>query len=250
VGRFRSADIRAIRLILDERDPLDKAAWRLGISYHGVEQLVASDQLGTAADQYCIHRYGSRQTTNSALAAFEAELAAACSATKPASPLPLRQAVKVIGGRLKPWAPIFQALAERAIPFEYHEGSEPLTERITIDRSSVGMLADLQFERADFPSYAFATTMTRVDAGEVLNLIAKAYTPLLCTLPPVEGLGTEIWLSVVEQLASQHIAGAEIGMRLGISSKSAYHLAQRLSVPLLGAAGFSRSHAESLIFKR
>jgi hypothetical protein len=245
VALFDTVEIRSIQAVINERVGFDAAAWRIGVSRHGIEQLTAMHLLATAADRYCEVRYGSRQTTQTAMDDFRSRLKNAAGSEPFAAPISLKNAAKAIGGRLKPWGPIFDALLTGTISFHLNDEEGPLTDRIILDRSSVDALIALEFVLSDYPRSTFEYSMTRLDAGEALNLAAKAYTQVVNALDPDAKF---VRVHDVLDLATTHISATEIGVRLGISSGSAYAVARNAGVTLLGPAGWSRKEAERLIF--
>ena len=154
-----------------------------------------------------------------------------------------------IGGRLKPWGPMFDALLLGAIPFTLKADDLPLSERLFVGRSGLLDLLPMQFDPADYPHASFEYSMSRLDAGEVLNLHARAYTETIRTLKSA-GDSKLVRVSEILKLAKTHISAAEIGVRLEISTGSAFFLANRSGVPLLGPAGWCRKQTERLIFDR
>lgn len=178
VARYDAAEVAQIRRLFELRLSLERAAWLLGISYHGIEQLAAIKLLPTITHPYFPLRYGGPQTTLPGLQMLQKaiEVGGTGSVTHP---IRLRSAVAVIGGRLKPWGPILQTLLSGAIHYRLDKAAGPLSQRLEIDRTSLPALANAHFNRQDYPSLSFADSMTRHDAGEALNLQPKEYTPLL-----------------------------------------------------------------------
>ncbi|PWG01997.1 hypothetical protein [Sphingosinicella humi] len=248
VALFDAAEVRSISSFIKERLGFAAASWRIGISYHGVEQLVTMRLLATTEDRYCQVRYGSRQTTETAMDDFRCRLQRASEDIPCTAPITLRKAALAIGGRLKPWGPIFHALLTGGIPFQLNDEDGPLTERIIVDRSAISQLIALEFAASDYPESTFEYSMTRFDAGETLNVGPKAYTPVINAIIGRSAEAKFVRVHDVLQLATTHISAPEIGARLGISSRSAFNLASRIGVTFLGEAGWCRRDAEKLIF--
>lgn len=228
VARYDAAKVAEIRRIFEVRLSFERAAWLLGISYHGVEQLAAIRLLPTITHPYFPLRYGGPQTTLPGLQELQQRIEAGAARAVP-DPIRLRSAVAVIGGRLKPWGPIVQALLDRAIPYSLNQTGERLTQRIEIGRSSLAALARIHFERQGYPDIPFAESMTRHDAGEALNLQPKEYTPLLKCYESGDHASERIVpVGEVERLAQELIGSAEVALRLGINPRSAFYQLQKL----------------------
>jgi hypothetical protein len=91
--------------------------------------------------------------------------------------------------------------------------------------------------------------MTRNDAGETLNLQHKEYTPLLKTYATPGRNGDRIIpVADVERLATQLIGTAEVALRLGLSTGSAFHRLRRLGLGTVRSFLWSRSSVERLLF--
>lgn len=244
---FETDEIRMIEAVVKDRVGLSAAAGRIGISYHGIEQLVAMGALPTAADRYCQVRYSARQTTETALAEFDSRLQHASEDIPLTTATTLRKAAMAIGGRLKPWGPVFHALLTKDIRFCLNVGSASLTDRIIVDRSAIAAFAALKFNAFEYADSTFEHSMTRLDAGEALNLSPKAYTQAINAIVGGPAEAKFVPLHDVLQLAETHISAQEIGMRIGISSRSAFFLATKAGVTLLGPAGWCRQEAQALI---
>lgn len=210
VVRYDAAKVAEIRRIFEIRLSFERAAWLLGISYHGVEQLAAIRLLPTITNPYFPLRYGGPQTTLPGLQKLQQKIEAGANKSVP-EPIRLQSAVAVVGGRLKPWGPIVRALLDGAIPYSLNQTGGRLTRRIEIDRSSLAVLAQIRFERQRHPNIPFAESMTRHDAGEALNLQPKEYTPLLKCYE-----------------SGDHVGSAEVALRLGINPRSAFYQLQKL----------------------
>ena len=248
VARFDTTKVAEIRRVIDVRLSFERAAWLLGISYHGVEQLAAMRLLPTITHPYFPLRYGCPQTTLPGLQMLQQRIEARAAKTVP-DPIRLRSAVAVIGGRLKPWAPIFQALLDGAMPYSLNETGERLTQRIEIGRSSLATLAQIHFERQRYPNIPFAESMTRHDAGEVLNLQPKEYTPLLKSYESGDHASDRIVpVAEIERLAQELIGSAEVALRLGISARSAFYRLQKLGIDTLHSFLWRRASIEELLF--
>jgi hypothetical protein len=143
--------------------------YKLGISYHGVEQLIVSGLLSATApclpgtppnissteseDFHCRVRSGAARDVD--------------------DPVPLRWAMTVIGGRLKPWGPIFMAMLQAEFPYAINEGSASMVDTIVIPRIAIRRLRHFHFDQAAFPAFSFARRMVQHEALATLNISAR-----------------------------------------------------------------------------
>lgn len=248
VARFDAAEVQCLQAALKTRVSFQSAAWQLGISYHGVEQLTAMGLLPALAHPYYLIRYGGPQTTATGLAELLASLQESAALREPDGLLRLRRAVHMIGGRPKPWGPIFRALLEGAIPCKITTGQERLSHRVLIHPSSLAYLETLVFEAAPVPGTAFEPCMTRHDAGETLNLQPKEYTHLLRSYGAGWNASDRIVpMDEVQRFATGLISTSEVALRLGTNSRSAYHRLRKLGMSPVIPSAWDRGTAEKLL---
>ena len=242
--RYSAAEIDGLAEIIACRVPLESAAWKLGISHHGVEQLIAMQILQTQGDRFCMPRYGSPQIAGPVLDRLIETIRASSRSFLASEAVTLRTAVGSIGGRAKPWGPIFKSLLDGSLPFKLGHGAAALTDQIQIDHTCIRFLRSLLFEASSYQEAKFSSVMSRRDAGEVLNLSPKSSTPLLKGMAPVGGSSKAVNFAEVVWLSRVHISSREIALRLGIAPKTAFARANEMMVPLLGPAGWCRETAE------
>ena len=90
----------------------------------------------------------------------------------PASARSLRVLSHEIGGRLKPWGAIWQALMTGALPFWIKNGGRS-TQHILVEPLAWASFCGMSFDRHVFPNFPFKTFMNNSDLSEVLNLQPK-----------------------------------------------------------------------------
>ncbi len=81
----------------------------------------------------------------------------------------LRVLANGIGGKLKPWGPIYQSLTNGDLPFWLKAGGAS-TRHIFIDRQDWDDLGPISFDASKFATFPFKTEMNNCDMSEVLNL--------------------------------------------------------------------------------
>ncbi|RJF90641.1 hypothetical protein D3876_10515 [Sphingomonas cavernae] len=244
---FVEAEIEAIATDIKRRCDLRSAARRLGISCHGVEQLMALGVLPLLDHQFFKARYGAPQTTTEALEALERRLLEQAHPQLNGKSIALHRAVQAIGGRQKPWGPILQALLNGEIPFAINNLTGAWSRRIIVDKNHVAVLRDLEFDPTAYRDFPYAQVMTRVDAGEVFNLPPGETIHLLRQFDSTAHC-KDLPVSCVLEIAKQQIASVEISMRLRTSLARAHRHAAAHNLPRLHDVSWCRPTADRVVF--
>ena len=245
---FDRAELVALAAAIASRQGFDFIASRLGISHHGVEQLADMGLIDVHDHPFHLDRYGVLQSTAASFGSLQSDLASRQAAALPKVKVSLRQAMKRVGGRRKPWGPAFRELLGRRVPYLIAPGGKPLTQRILIAASDAPEIAALAFRPSVPVRFAFADMMSKQDAGETLNLAAKQCTEHFASVPTKVGQRAKS-LPVADVLATaaRSITPTEVAARLGTSAQSAYARLRAEGVPSHGIVGFCRTTAEEAL---
>lgn len=216
-------------------------AYNLGISYHGVEQLVALGVI--AADAKALPGTGPHFTQATA-ASFQAKLVEP-TMDLPSDAVPLTDAATLIGGRAKPWGPIFQALLNGAIKFALRDAARPV-DRIMIRRGDVPKICALTFDRTQHPQTRFADRMIQRDAREMLNVNARG-ARLLEGLPSAGRVPQTFSVADVERRAAEVVSIPEIAAHMRVDAATAYQRLRRMSAREIIPGGWDRAHLATLL---
>lgn len=245
--RFDAAEINRLAKLMKSRLPIDRARLALGVPCHGVEQLVAMRLVDQEANRFIRARYDVMQIVAASIQRLEADLAANARGTANQCTLPLHSAMKAVGGRLKPWGPALKALLDGELPYVLASGTAALSRRILVARASIDALRALDFDPSDetHVPIAHSRTMSKIDAGETLNLGFSQSIPLLGAIRTKTGTRQKLVpVDYVQRLAAAHMSSTELAARRGVTTQRAYHDALRAKVPVLGHGGFCRTAAE------
>ncbi|MCC6940941.1 MAG: hypothetical protein IT551_04940 [Novosphingobium sp.] len=161
------------------------------------------------------YRYGETVVTNSAVSDLEERLRlAAVPALGSNSTITLDRATTGFGGGPKPWAKVFQLLLDQTISFQL---TGPVTTlNILIRKSDASQIWHL-------PKAVPVESYSQEDALEILNLPPKAGKHLIEVCGSMDNVITGKFWSVpgdlVEKIANEHSAYAEIMARTGASPK-------------------------------
>ncbi len=240
-SRYDMAEIDAIGRAVADRCTVAGARGALGMSSHGVEQLVAMRLLNDINHPVLDAHYGARQISASSLAALLDAVRASAKSRESVATFPLRSAMKAVGGRVKPWGPVLQMLLLGELPFTMADNDRPLSERVLIDGSAATLLSRVRLPGT--VEAILSPSMSKEDAGELLNLNPAKITALLAG-----SKNKAVPLEAVLRLARRHISTAEMAMRRGLSPAEARSDACAARVPDLGPAGFDRARAELVFF--
>lgn len=247
--RFDAREVEDIGRALKARYGPEQVARKFGLPVYAVEQLMAMKLIGTFADRFCVERYGSRQTTRLAVSQFEERLMAASTVAQFDRPVTLAYASRTIGGRLKPWGPIFDALISGSVAFSMMDGSDRLAHRVVVDGSALKRFEQLDFDVAIYPDTTRRKIIKRVEAGEILNLDPPDVAKVAAELPAYGGDQKKMSLEDVLELAKRHISSRELGCRLTMF-RDQVRVAEKAGVPWLGPAGWCRVQAEAKLLSR
>lgn len=253
IAGFDRAEIENVAREIQGRCNLTAAGVALGLPYYGAEQLCALGHLTRLARPYFAARYPELQVTQGALQAF-VKLISGKKTDGLGSTVPITSALRMVGGRLKPWDAIVTAMLSGDLPFEIAGGTQPLFGRIRVRK------ADLRIPAAELitrpgaetplthlidPDFAFADRLTKRDAGEVLNLTPKQFTPLLASYP--SNPGRTVPIEDVLRIADQFISTTEIAERLDVTYKAVLGKVEELGIPRRSKAGFERRLVERVM---
>lgn len=223
-------------------------ASRLGVTANGLEQLICLQAIKEICDERVRAVCAGRQVSSSAFESFIGRLKDAASDEKDLI-VPAYNALGAIGGRSKPYGPLLVAMADGRVPFAMRPGEGPLLGRVQFTERDAADIADFQFEEDRYPDFDFATTITRIDAIDVLNVTPPMMMVALKT--ELAGLAADrlrLQRDGVLAIAAARIAGGEIRHRwMGGRRIVPKPLKPGGRIPRLDILGWSRPCVESLM---
>ncbi|QDP19068.1 TniQ family protein [Sphingomonas xanthus] len=243
MAAFCADEIASLNVGFEDRMSIETARAQLGITCHGVEQLVALGLLDEVAHPYFRARYIWVPLSFASLKAFCGRVE---TEGRPISgpKVPLDMAAKVIGGRLKPWGAMLKMLLDGELDYEFLGGLKTLAKAIHIRTSDVPRLRSIQFDTTSIRPFKFQALMSKRDAADTLNLGPNQATRLLSDhITPRGSRSVVVPIEAVEKLAAKYVSAAELAWLLGLSKTEAYFLAKRCGVPHSRPGGFLRSEA-------
>jgi hypothetical protein len=250
--RFSTWEFEDLERRYGVRTPIDSARQPLGVSWHGVEQLVAMKLLQRETHPFFEARYGAMQIVASSVEALIDSIASSPTGDPTQCTLPLHSAMKAVGKRMKPWGPALAALLDGTLPYVVADRAAPLTRCILVQPVAKAFLRTLKFDPMDaaLERITYATHMSKVEAGETLNLGFSQSIPLLRQIKTATGTKRKLVpVHYVLDLADIHISSTELAARRGVTTQRAYHDAIKAGIPDLGPGGFCRTAAEKAFFQ-
>lgn len=246
-ARYDKAEIIDLNAAVADRCSAAATAAALGTSSHGVEQLAAMRLLHVLDHPVVLAHYDARQMSGSSLSQLVEAIKATAESGRTAKTVTLRNAMKAVGGRPKPWGPAYAMLLNGELPYCLASGDLPLSDLVLVDASAASILASL-FLHEDVAA-KLSPLMSKIDAGELLNLNPKRTTAVLAGYETGAGSHAKaVPLEAVLRIARRHISAAEIAARRGVTTACARSDAFAAGVPELGPAGFDRLMVEREFF--
>lgn len=207
VPAFDPEEIREFATEWKDRKLPNAVARALAISFHGVEQMAALNVI--VADAKALPGTGPHFTPQ-ALADFLSTLAERARPSL-SEPVRLIEVLMRIGGRPKPWGPIFQAMLQGNLQFALRDGQR-LAPRIMIPASEADRICAASFDKSEFPKMFFQPRMTQHDALEMLNF-SEGSSRLLHGLPS-QGVNPKTYAVIdVEQRAREIVSLPELAAK-------------------------------------
>ena len=230
----------------------DSVAWgacaeAFGLPHYAIEQLCAANLLEWENHPVLLATATTAKVRGVSLRRLSAELAGKAhrlnerDEVKPADLVSLASGSRRIGGRLKPWSSIINALRTGRIAF-WMDGRTPTTTSIYIRAMDLAMF-DAVIDLDGPAGFAIAATVSQRDAAEILN-IAPKYMPKLSDdlgLPFArKGMMLVAARTAVVAAAARVAWNAEVALHEAVHHKSVEtHLLARGINPL--PSGWSRA---------
>jgi hypothetical protein len=242
---FSRTQLEQIRTALDDRMPAGKLAERLGVSRHGVEQLLCLGEIDQVEETFVRELYVGLQLSSHSVARLIGDLEGRAEPGIGASTasVPLRRALMLIGGREKPWGPILRALRDGSMTYGLGDG-RTFAARVRILPADVAHIVAMGFYRAAYP-FDFSVRVNRRDAQDTLNLTpALMMSALQGELKAAASAKRDLAVDDVLRVARRTISGGEILARWGNGRRMPRQFRDKRRFSRLGATGWDRSEVE------
>ncbi|WP_375270236.1 hypothetical protein, partial [Sphingomonas sp.] len=249
---FERNEVLQVIANIHNRLDLNQVSAPFGLPYYAVEQLSAIGRLPLLGHPYFALRYSVPQTTTSARADLVSKIIGGRTIDLPRAMI-LVDLMHMVGGRLKPWDTVVEAMLAGDLPYDVVDGCQPLFHRVRVRRVDLLSLIGPSLARdgaktssssraADFP---FSTLMTKRDAAEVLNLSARQGTEVLRGYPT--GNLPVVPIADVEVLARRFVTNIELAVRMGVPHQRVRMAARILGAKRTSEAGYERDLEAALV---
>ncbi len=240
-------DVLAVAEAMRDIVPAASVASRLGLPVYAVEQMCCAG-LVRRADHPAVRLLRKRLhvTETSAEALTRMLTDRARSGTPPPGNVPLFLATRGLGGRMKPWAAMVDALVNERIPY-WNGGGADFLMRTLVLPDAIQDFVSVTFDESEYPEFPFSMRITGEDAGDVLNVgdmeMNRAKPGLSRAMVSNE---KPHWSRTkVLLLAEKAISSSEVASRTG---RSVSWIRARIKAAGIGSEilGWSRAEVESL----
>ncbi len=250
---FDRTEISQIVRDLHRRLDLNRVSARLGLPYYAIEGLCARGRLSVLTHPFFQTRFAKPQTLRESA---DLLIDALTSGNVPHLDGAHRilNLMQIVGGRLKPWDAVIEAMLDRRFRYVVDRGAEPLFQRVRarIEDILPYLKSPIVRDRADSPlmphergSFVFATMMTKRDASEVLNLAPREGTLVLKAYPTLSY--PSIPLSDVLSLAKLFVTNVEIAAGLDVPYQLVRRAAADAGISRACDAGYDRTMTTKIV---
>lgn len=253
VPMFDRAEIEQLVRDIAQRRDLDRANRLLGLPYYAAEQLCALGRLPLLEHPFFEGRYSQLQTTSDAFRTLISLIESRSTAIDGPS-IPIIDGMKMVGGRLKPWDAVIEAMIAEKLPFSLSDGPEAVFERVRVRRLDLIPHLAAPITRGDVMTSLTArmtlsrqnsSLMTKLDAAEVLNLGSNQGTKVLRAFPTTPKAVVPI--DHVLSLAGKYVTNTEIAARLSTTTHVVRSVALGRRIRQACEAGYDRTRESELI---
>jgi hypothetical protein len=221
---FDAATVDQLRDLIDQTISLNSVASWCDLPCYAVEQMAALGLIAHVPSRALDVIYGQPRILRSSVEAFANELthAVRCNDSHSCDPMDpliqLRNAMKIFGGREKPWGPVIEAILSRALPCLAAQQALD-SNSLLVRMSDMRQLQHLQFERSQY-DFPFSSVISQQDAEDLLNITAPTFHEhqLRDALGfKKSGKGAYTAFATVLRLGEAVVTRTELALRWGIS---------------------------------
>ena len=225
--------------------PVEALMRRLALPRYACERIVGAGDVERETHPFVLTLAGQPRIRSGALDDYVAWILSSClSCPAPAGAVRLDTAMKVVGGRLKPWRQVLDAIGRGSLPAWRTEADRPVALRILVIPTELERFAAMGADEGVDPAAFRSPRQSQMDAVTVLNL-RQIDGPRLSAAGVVNfengAKSLLVGLDDVLRVARRYVATAEAAARLRLSPSAASHLLKRRLGPASSPAGWSRA---------
>lgn len=217
-------EVEALSRTLRSSLPIRLAASRLAVTEDGIEDMAAAGLIALAGAS-AMRRGREAKVDGASIDDLIARLEAAAGSGR-CEYVPLTTVLRMIGGRLKPWAAIVRVFLSGRVRYAMGAGAGAIVKRISVEPQAIPRLVALESEvgEADPPR-----RLSRGDALVVLNLHPRHGASTLASWAD-DGPGRVVPVDDLLTLARERISLGEISAVLGLHAAQVDRLLMRLDI--------------------
>ncbi|MBB4087070.1 hypothetical protein [Sphingomonas carotinifaciens] len=254
---YDGASLRRLGTLRDDCISMESVSERLGVTLHGVEQLVCLGLMLEHDEPAVAIMHRRRQVSRSDFDRLVGRIVSIARADINEG-IPLRSAVRVIGGREKPWGQILRLIADGLIPARLwrpetrgrRDGGRlrALVDNLHVSKADLPLLAEVAFDVAVHADFRFATSVSRRDMEDTLN-INPGHSAFVLSHELSEAVlpSGRLDKRAVLALATSRISPGEISARYTDFSRRLPKAMRVERVLRLGTSGWDRASIEHLL---
>ncbi|MGA1799317.1 hypothetical protein VH567_11120 [Sphingomonas sp. 4RDLI-65] len=241
---YDASDVEAAAEAWEQTSPIGSIMRRLGLPRYACERIIGAGDVEGATHPYVLAREGQPRFRTASLEDYAARIGSACrSDPAPSDAVALDAAMKMVGGRLKPWRQVLHAVTRGALRAWRVEGAAGIVPKLLVRPTELAAFAALDADEGVGPRSFVSDELSQVDAMTVLNL-RQIDGPRLAAAGLLRfETGTRsllVGMNEVLDVARGHVATAEAAARLGRMPSAAWHQVARELGPPPSLAGWPR----------
>jgi len=243
VPLFQRRDVEELRSLRKDRRDLSTTAQDLGSTCYAVDQLMDAGLLQRLTHRYFDLAYKEPQLSLASVGELIRRIEA--KAVPLENTVELRLAARAIGGRLKPWGAIVQALLDGTIEFTVAPGDMPILARVRVSPSITQQLTKMNgTDSRGCPLHV--DMMTKRDAEEVLNVVAGK-APQLSAVAVKNVQRRCIPVPALLEIATSYISAVEVASRVGRTVAETFRLLDQHGLRIAGSSLMNRPAVEKAL---
>lgn len=151
--------------------PIETLMCRLGLPRYACERIVGAGDVENEAHPFVLSLVGQPRFITASMEVYAARIQSACRpGPAPADAVSLNAAMRMVGGRLKPWRQVLQAAGLGLLPTWHPAGDGPLASRLLVRLGDVERFTASDADDGVAPQAFRADRLSQLDAMTVLNL--------------------------------------------------------------------------------
>lgn len=244
------AEAEEFNSLLRSAMPASRLEQRLGTPRYATEQLICLGAIEQATDPRVKLLHPGIRLRRESMEGFVEDLVARARRKAPdPCAVPLGTAMRVVGGRMKPWGHVLTAIRDGSLTC-WQDSGPKFVRAVLVRPEDIERFKAIEFDSSNWPEFEFDTVMTQVDAMDVLNIDPDQMRRVVAAGDLVfrpSGVALVTSRSVVLDMAARTIAASEAATRLGESPNVMYRTMLRYPKVRSCSVGWLRADFDACI---